>query len=113
MSRKTYKKEVMGETWWMTDYPRIQFENNSTGLLKKAVWEASEEEIDKILEEYGLPAESELGKGGTYIQNTPRHIAMEKRRKNDVVLIQMCIRDSHRPARKRDQYRGTWLARSA
>ena len=21
MSRKTYKKEIMGETWWMTDYP--------------------------------------------------------------------------------------------
>ena len=25
----------MGETWWMTDYPRIQFENTSSGLLKK------------------------------------------------------------------------------
>ena len=36
MSRKTYKKEIMGETWWMTDYPRIQFENTSSGLLKKA-----------------------------------------------------------------------------
>lgn len=38
MSRATYKKEVMGETWYMTDYPRIQFENNSTGLLKKRIW---------------------------------------------------------------------------
>ena len=63
MSRKTYKKEIMGETWWMTDYPRIQFENTSSGLLKKRIWEASVEEIDKILEDYGLPAESELGKG--------------------------------------------------
>ena len=55
MSRKTYKKEIMGETWWMTDYPRIQFENTSSGLLKKRIWEASVEEIDKILEDYGLP----------------------------------------------------------
>lgn len=95
MSRKTYKKEIMGETWWMTDYPRIQFENTSSGLLKKRIWEASVEEIDKILEDYGLPAESELGKGGTYIQNTPRHIAMEKRRKNDVVLIPIGTTENH------------------
>lgn len=87
MSRKTYKKEVMGETWYTTDYPNISFEGTPSGLLKKEVWEASEEQIEAWLKEFGLPAESELGKAGTYIQNTPRHIAMAKRRKNDVVLM--------------------------
>ena len=95
MSRKTYKKEIMGETWYMTDYPRIQFEESAVGNLKRQVWEASTEEIDQILKEYDLPAESELGKAGSYIQNTPRHIAMEKRRKNDVVLIPIGTTENH------------------
>lgn len=95
MSRKTYKKEVMGETWYTTDYPKIQFENNSTGLLKKRIWEASVEEIEEILADYGLPAESELGKAGTYIQNTPRQRVIEKRRKNDVVLIPIGCTENH------------------
>ena len=50
MARTTYKKEVMGETWYTTDYPTIHFDNSPVGLMKKEVWEASEEEIDKILE---------------------------------------------------------------
>ena len=95
MARVTYKKEVMGETWYMTDYPRIQFENNSTGLLKKRIWEASTEEIEEILKDYGLPAESELGKAGCYIQNTPRYKVMEKRRKNDVVLNATATTENH------------------
>ena len=95
MSRKTYKKEVMGETWYTTDYPHIVFEDSPAGRLKKEVWEASIEEIDKILEEYELPSESELGKAGCYIQNTPRHIAMAKRRKNDVVLIPIGTTENH------------------
>ena len=95
MSRKTYKKEVMGETWYTTDYPNISFEGTPSGLLKKEVWEASEEQIEAWLKEFGLPAESELGKAGTYIQNTPRHIAMAKRRKNDVVLIPIGTTENH------------------
>ena len=95
MARTTYKKEVMGETWYMTDYPRIQFENNSTGLLKKRIWEASTDEIEEILKDYGLPAESELGKAGCYIQNTPRYKVMEKRRKNDVLLIPIGTTENH------------------
>ncbi len=51
MARTTYKKEVMGETWYMTDYPRIQFDDTAVGELKRSVWEASEADIDKILEE--------------------------------------------------------------
>jgi creatinine amidohydrolase len=95
MSRKTYKKEVMGETWYLTDYPKIQFEDNSTGLLKKRIWEASAEEIEEILKDYELPAGSELGKAGCYIQNTPRSKVIEKRKKNDVVLIPIGTTENH------------------
>ena len=48
MSRKTYKTEVMGETWYMTDYPRIQFDDSPIGELKRRIWEASEEEVEEI-----------------------------------------------------------------
>ncbi len=89
MARRTYKKEVLGETWYMTDYPRIQFDASPMGELKRKVWEASPQEIDRILEKYDLPSPSELGKANTYLQNTPRRLAQEKRSKNDVVLIPM------------------------
>ena len=95
MSRKTYKTEVMGETWWMTDYPRIQFENNSTGLLKKRIWEASVEEVEEILKDYDIPSPCEIGMAGTYIQNTPRAHVIEKRKKNDVVLIPIGTTENH------------------
>lgn len=95
MARVTYKKEVMGETWYMTDYPRIQFDDSAVGQMKRQVWEASEAEIDAILEEYGMPAPSELGQANTYIQNTPRHITQAKRRKNDVVLIPIGCTENH------------------
>jgi creatinine amidohydrolase len=35
--------------------------------LKKEVWEASDEEIDAILEDYGIPSPIEWGKPGSYI----------------------------------------------
>ena len=57
----------MSEKWFTTDHPRIVFEDNEVGRLKKEVLDASEAEIDKILEEYGVPAPSELGKAGSYI----------------------------------------------
>ena len=54
--------------WLLTDNPAIIFEDNTVGRLKKQLWDASEDEIDKILEEYEIPSESELGKAGSYIQ---------------------------------------------
>ena len=95
MSRKTYKKEVMGETWYLTDYPRIQFDDSPVGELKRRVWEASTDEIGEILKKYDLPAQSELGKAGCYIQNTPRNKVIEKRKKNDVVLIPVGTSENH------------------
>lgn len=86
----------MQKTEWLTTFdPDIRFENSKVGRLKKEVFEASEEEIDRILEEYEIPSESELGKAGTYIQNTPRHIVIEKRRKNDIVLVPIGSTENH------------------
>ncbi len=85
----------MEQKWFTTEHPKIVFENTSVGLLKKELFEASEEEIDKILEEYEVPSPSELGKGGCYIQTTPRSKTIEKRRKNDVVLIPVGCTENH------------------
>ena len=81
--------------WLLTDNPAIIFEDNTVGRLKKQIWDASKEEIDKILEEYGIPSESELGKAGCYIQNTPRHKVIEKRRKNDIVFVPIGCTENH------------------
>ena len=79
MKKEENKKN---DNWLLTENPAIIFEDNSVGRLKKQIWDASEEEIENILKEYEIPSESELGKAGTYIQNTPRYKVIEKRRKN-------------------------------
>jgi creatinine amidohydrolase/Fe(II)-dependent formamide hydrolase-like protein len=81
--------------WLFTENPAIIFEDNTVGRLKKQIWDASEEEIDKILADYDIPSESELGKAGTYIQNTPRVKVIEKRRKNDIVFVPIGCTENH------------------
>ena len=71
--------EPTEKKWLTTDYPHIIFEDNGVGRMKKRIFDAPMSEIDAILEEYGVGAESELGKAGCYIQNTPRKEAIEKR----------------------------------
>lgn len=79
-----------------TEYPNIFFEDNKVGRLKKKIWDMSEEEVDKVLvEEYEVPSEPEIGKGGTYIQTTPRDTVIQKRRKNDVVLVPIGCTENH------------------
>ena len=85
----------MNTDWLTTELPQIFFEDTKVGQMKKQLWDASEAEIDAVLEEYGIPSESELGKAGCYIQNTPRHIMIEKRRKNDIVLIPVGCTENH------------------
>jgi len=85
----------MSKKWLITKYPEIIFEDNSVGRLKKEVFEASEEEIGKILKEYEVPSPSELGEAGCYIQNTPRVKTIEKRRRNDVVLVPVGCTENH------------------
>jgi len=81
--------------WLLTDNPAIIFEDNAVGRLKKQLWDATEEEIEAILDEYGIPSPSELGKAGTYIQNTPRVKVIEKRKKNDIVLVPIGCTENH------------------
>jgi creatinine amidohydrolase/Fe(II)-dependent formamide hydrolase-like protein len=81
--------------WLTTEFPEVVFENTNVGRMKKQIWDASMQEIDAILAEYGIPAESELGKPGCYIQNTPRARVIEKRRKNDVVLVPVGCTENH------------------
>ena len=78
-----------------TDQPDLTFENNAVGRLKKGIWEASDEEIDAILAEYGMPAPVEWGKPGSYIQTTIRWQVEENRKKNDIVFVPIGCTELH------------------
>jgi creatinine amidohydrolase len=81
--------------WLSTTQPDLLFEDTSVGRLKKQIWEAPEPKIDRILEGYGIPAPSELGKPGSYIQTTIRKQVVENRRKNDLVFIPIGSTELH------------------
>ncbi|RKX84553.1 MAG: creatininase family protein [Spirochaetes bacterium] len=85
----------MSSKWITTNYPEIVFEDSSVGRLKKEIWDLSEEEIDKLLKDYEVPSPSELGKAGSYIQNTPRVKCIEKRKKNDIVFLPVGCTENH------------------
>ena len=68
----------MADKWIFTENPAVFFEDTVVGRMKKELWDATPEEIDEILKEYELPNESEFGKAGCYIQNTPRNKVIEK-----------------------------------
>lgn len=78
-----------------TGHPMITFEDSVVGRLKKQIFDASEAEIDAILAEYEVPSPPEIGKGGSYIQTTPRAHCVEKRRKNDIVLVPVGCTENH------------------
>jgi creatinine amidohydrolase/Fe(II)-dependent formamide hydrolase-like protein len=78
-----------------TDQPTLFFEDNAVGRMKKEIWDATEEELDAILDEYGFPAPCEWAVPGAYIQTTPRHKVVENRRKNDIVLIPVGCTENH------------------
>jgi creatinine amidohydrolase len=50
-----------------TDQPDLFFEDNPTGRLKKEIWDASDDQIETILSEYGIPSPVEWAKPGSYI----------------------------------------------
>jgi len=82
--------------WLASSQPDLFFEDNAVGRLKKAVWEASDAEIDAILAEYGFPAPgAEWAKPGSYIQTTVRHQLEAERRLNDVVIIPVGCTENH------------------
>ncbi|MBN2355749.1 creatininase family protein [candidate division KSB1 bacterium] len=81
--------------WLTTNRPDLFFEDTSVGRMKKKIWEASEQKIDKILADYGIPSAPELGKPGSYIQTTIRHKVVENRKKNDIVFIPIGCTEQH------------------
>jgi creatinine amidohydrolase len=84
--------------WLFTENPIVSFENSRVGRVKKEVWDASPEEIDRILkEEFEIPSPSELTKANCYIQTTPRHRLAERRGKNDIVLVPVGCTENHGP----------------
>src|SRR5512142_568509 len=70
-------------------------EDNAGGRMKKEVWEASDEQIDAILTDYGIPSPPEWGKLGSYIQTTTRWQVEANRKKNDVVFIPVGCTELH------------------
>jgi len=81
--------------WIRTDNPNILFEDNEVGRLKKEVWDMTEDQLDEVLLEYGIPSAPELGVAGTYIQNTPRAVQIEKRRRDDIVFVPLGCTENH------------------
>jgi len=78
-----------------THQPDLFFEDNPTGRLKKTVWEATDEEIESILSEYGIPSPVEWAKPGSYIQTTTRWQVEQNRKKNDIVFIPVGCTELH------------------
>ena len=48
-----------------TSQPDLFFEDNPVGRMKKEIWEASDEQIDAILAEYGIPSPVEWARPDT------------------------------------------------
>ena len=71
------------------------FEDTAVGKMKRELWEAADEQIDAILEDYGVPSPCEWAKPGSYIQTTVRHQLIENRRKNDIVIIPVGSSEQH------------------
>lgn len=78
-----------------TDQEDLFFENSAVGKLKKEIWDASDEQVDKWLAEYEVPTPPEWAKPGAYIQTTVRADLEERRKKNDIVLIPIGCTENH------------------
>ncbi len=73
----------------------VVFEDTSVGRLEREIWLAPDEEIDRILADFGIPSPPELSKPGAYLQTTPAHIVQENLRKNDVILVPVGSTEYH------------------
>ncbi len=67
--------------------------------MKKDIFEASEEQLDAILAEYGMAPGAvppvEWSKPGSYIQMMTRRQLIEERRQNDIILIPIGCTENH------------------
>ncbi len=81
-----------------TTFSAPEFENTSAGLLKREIWHASDEQIDRILrEEFVVPSPGEMEIPGCYIQMTHPDTLARRRERNDVVLIPLGSTELHGP----------------
>lgn len=78
-----------------TNVEDLFFEDSAVGRMKKEVWDASDEEIDKMLADYEIPSPPEWTKEGSYLQTTIRHKVIEQRKKNDIVFIPVGSSELH------------------
>lgn len=78
-----------------TNRQDLYFEDTAVGRMKKEIWEASDEKIDAVLADYGIPSPCEWAKPGSYIQTTVRHEVEERRKRNDIVLIPVGCTENH------------------
>lgn len=78
-----------------TERADLFFEDNTVGRCKKEVWDSTDEEIDAILAEYGVPSPCEWAKAGSYIQTTIRQQVVENRRKNDIIFMPIGCSELH------------------
>jgi creatinine amidohydrolase len=74
-----------------------EFDDTAVGQLKQKIWEASDEEIDRILAKYQVPSPGEMETPGTYIQNTLPGELAERRKHNDIVLVPLGSTELHGP----------------
>ncbi len=81
--------------WLKTERDDLRFENTAVGRMKKKIWEATDQGIEQILADYGIPSHSELAQPGTYIQTTIRHQVVENRKKNDIVFVPIGCTEQH------------------
>ena len=78
-----------------TNIEDLFFEDSPVGRMKKEIWESSDKDIDKILQDYGIPTSPEWFKEGTYLQSTIRYKIPEQRKKNDIVFIPVGSTELH------------------
>lgn len=89
------KTKAMPSGWLASSNPTVIFEDNRIGRMKRELFEADDETIEKVLAEYGMPSPVEWGKPGTYLQMMPRRQLLEERKKNDIVLIPVGCTENH------------------
>jgi creatinine amidohydrolase len=74
---------------------RFMFEDTGVGRMKERIFKMTDDEIEALAKEYGLPSPGELEKPGTYIQNSLRGQVIENRRKNDIVIVPVGCTENH------------------
>jgi creatinine amidohydrolase len=79
-------------------YTPPEFEDTTVGALKREIWEADDEEIDRILgEEFAVPSPGEMETPGCYLQMTHPDVLARRRERNDIVLVPLGSTELHGP----------------